>query len=492
MAHRYTLLRVLAPSLLAIVAVAAPVPTHGQNAIAFVGGTIIDGRGGPPIAAGTLVVAGGEILAVGPAGTVAVPAGARVIDATGRYLMPGMVDTNVHTSIYGTGATLDAYRDRLDLVVQEAAQLHLKHGVTTIRDSYGTLGPLLQVRDAIARGDVVGPRMMVAGNIVGWGGPCSVSYSLIRESDCDLGAQQFNDMITRGSDEDLMMLTAGELRVAFNEYLDLDPDHIRYGGSSHFTPAFIGFSPDAQRVIVAESHRRGRAVETHSTTPEALRVSILAGIDIVQHPESMDRDMPDALVSLIVERGVICALRTSPITGQPWRAFEASRQAAAAAQTGAAGRPPTRAELRLAALRTDPPIAVRRRNAQKLIRAGCNIAVGSDNYLGAAPEFRTSPKPPLQDPGVGTLHAIEGLVELGMTPSQAIVAATRNGALAARASDRFGTLEPGRLADVLVLAADPLADISNLRTIVMVMKEGVIVDHDALPTQPLWYGRGPR
>jgi imidazolonepropionase-like amidohydrolase len=77
--------------------------------------------------------------------------------------------------------------------------------------------------------------------------------------------------------------------------------------------------------------------------------------------------------------------------------------------------------------------------------------------------------------------AIEGLVELGMTPMQAIVAGTRNGAIAARGLDQFGTLEAGKRADVIVLDASPLEDIKNLRKVSTVMKDGAIVDRDHLP-----------
>jgi hypothetical protein len=131
-------------------------------------------------------------------------------------------------------------------------------------------------------------------------------------------------------------------------------------------------------------------------------------------------------------------------------------------------------------------MAIRRANAQKLIAAGCITAPATDNYLGLAPEFRRDPKPDWQEPGLGTLAAIEGLVELGMTPLQALTAATKNGAIASRALGQYGTVEPGKSADLLILAADPLADIRNIRRLELVMKEGVVIDHRALPTKPVW------
>jgi imidazolonepropionase-like amidohydrolase len=126
-------------------------------------------------------------------------------------------------------------------------------------------------------------------------------------------------------------------------------------------------------------------------------------------------------------------------------------------------------------------LEARRRNAQKLVRAGCRVTPGTDSYWAAAPELTRTPKPESQDHGIGTILAIEGLVELGMTPSQAIVAATRNGAIAARGLEEFGTIEAGKSADLVVLTADPLADIHNLQKISAVMKEGRVVDRARLP-----------
>jgi cytosine/adenosine deaminase-related metal-dependent hydrolase len=95
---------------------------------------------------------------------------------------------------------------------------------------------------------------------------------------------------------------------------------------------------------------------------------------------------------------------------------------------------------------------------------------------------------------VGSIAAIEGLVELGMTPSQAIVAATKNGARACKAADEFGTLEPGKKADLLILSDDPLVSISNIGKLEFVMKGGQILDPKTLPTDgvtPQWRSPAP-
>jgi imidazolonepropionase-like amidohydrolase len=126
---------------------------------------------------------------------------------------------------------------------------------------------------------------------------------------------------------------------------------------------------------------------------------------------------------------------------------------------------------------------MRRRNAQKLIAAGAVVTIGTDNYWAAAPEFARATKPDTQNHGIGSIIAIEGLVELGMTPAQAIVAATRNGAIASRGLQQFGTIEAGKRADLLLLAADPLADIRNLRRVSTVLRDGRVIDHATLPEQ---------
>ena len=95
-------------------------------------------------------------------------------------------------------------------------------------------------------------------------------------------------------------------------------------------------------------------------------------------------------------------------------------------------------------------------------------------------------------PGTATLSAIEGLVELGMTPAQAIVSATKNGARASQGLKDFGTIESGKYADILLLDADPITDIHNIRKLSLVIKEGRVVDRDRLPEKPIWMRTRPK
>jgi imidazolonepropionase-like amidohydrolase len=476
-----------------------------QERLAIVGATVIDGNGGEPLVGGTIVVEGGRIAEIGPSADVTPPTGATVIDGSGKFVTPGFIDTNVHLSLYGGHTperyeTLVRYHDQHEEVVLEASQLHLKVGVTTVRDSYGILPPLIAVRDAIERGDALGSRMLVAGNIVGWGGPFSLSFSLIQEGGLTLFQEQMNELVSQGAGEELMDMTLEELRVAINAYLDKGVDFVKFGGTGHFAnPTFIGFSREAQEVMVEETHARHRIAETHSTNFEGLRLSLEAGVDLVQHPEILDRhEMTDELVALFVEGDVVCSMLVNTMTGPAWKKHLEDREkeqkrlaespdALTGHQGKAKTRPRTSAERRRQEAALGEGLERRRRNAIKLTEGGCRVTLGTDNYRAAAPEFARAPKPDWQDPGSGTIYAIEGLVELGMSPSEALVAATRNGAIAAGMLDELGTLEKGKIADLLVLDANPLDDIANIRTLHRVIARGRVVDTDALPTSPVYY-----
>lgn len=512
-------------ALTALTALALPAHVFPQAAtratIAIVGGTVIDGNGGAPLADAVVLVSGERITAVGRRGSITIPAGVRTIDAAGKWIVPGFIDTNVHLSLYGGLESMARYQDRFTDLAVEGAQLQLKYGFTSVRDSYGMLQPLKEARDLINRGVVPGSRLMFAGNIVGWGGPWSYSFTGTRQQGLSLFQEQMNDAVAAGGGEELMNMTPSELRGAINRYLDQGVDFVKYGGTSHaFYPAMLGFSEAAQKAIVEEVHKRGLVAETHATSPEGLRLAIEAGVDLVQHPEATDALIGPELLTLMVQRGVICAMLENTITGKPWADFQKklkakgdsssradssrSRNASGGADTITTWMDSTVAELLLnrpsrrktaaeqAADSGDARMMFRRRNAEALIKAGCIVTIATDNYRATAPEFMRAPRSEHQQPGIGSVLALEGLVELGMTPAQAIVAATKNGALAMRMQDQLGTIEPGKLADILLLGADPLADIRNIRKLAVVMKGGVVVDLPKLPLKPVFYRPVPK
>jgi len=516
-----SVLRLLTSGLL-IVAFAAPAHAAivADSVTAIVGATVIDGNGGPPLRDAVVLITGHRITAVGSKADVKIPKGAKVITATGQFLVPGFIDTNVHMSLYARLESLARYEDRFTDIAVEGAQLQLKFGVTTVRDSYGMLKPLLEARERINRGDVPGSRLFVAGNIVGWGGPFSLTFTGTPPVNLSLFQEQMNDAVAAGAGEELMGMTPDQLRVAIDKYLDKGVDFVKYGGTSHaFYPAMLGFSEEAQKALVEEVHKRGKVAETHATSPEGLRLAIEAGVDLVQHPEMTDAPIPPDIISMMVKRGVVCSMLANNITGKPWtdlmkrlKTRTDSIKAADSTRTAAKEHPDTlrsSVDSAIAMLTRERPerartgaevsrdstierTIIKRHNAEALIKGGCIVSSSTDNYRGEAPEFERAPKAEYNFPGIGTLLSIEGLVELGMTPSQAIVAATKNGAIAVKMSDQLGTIEPGRFADLLLLTADPLADIRNIRKQVMVMKEGSIIDVRRLPLKPVFYRPVPK
>lgn len=489
-----------------------------DTTIAIVGVTLIDGNGGAPVPDAIVLIRGGTIAAVGTRATIAVPKGARVMSGAGQYLVPGFIDTNVHLSLYSGLESMARYEDRFTDIAVEGAQLQLKYGITSVRDSYGMLKPLKEARDLINRGAVPGSRVLFAGNIVGWGGPWSYTFTGTRQENLSLFQEQMNDAVAAGGGEELMNMTPGQLRVAINRYLDQGVDFVKYGGTSHaFFPAMLGFSEAAQKALVEEVHKRGKVAETHATSPEGLRLAVEAGVDLVEHPEFTDAPIPPDLIESMVKRGVICSLLANLSTGKPWQDVQKKLKAkadsiATADSVGKANllkmangdtlktwADSTIGELLIARplrARTMAEIArdsslngslIGRRNAEALIKAGCVTTPSTDNYRAQAPEFSRVPRLEHQAPGSGSILSIEGLVELGMTPGQAIVAATKNGALAMRMADRLGTIETGKVADLLLLGGDPLADIHNIRKLVAVIKDGRTVDIRRLPLKPVFY-----
>jgi imidazolonepropionase-like amidohydrolase len=455
--------------------------------------TLIDGTGAVPRTHVTVRIDNGRIVSIEAASvkTTAVNApGGETIDGTGRFLVPGFFDNNAHLTVYGQPSRRDTsakYGDRNEELALEFAQRTLKAGVTTLVDSYGVLPPSIVVRDRINQGGAAGSRLLLAGNILGWGGPFSITFSLTKDSDLSMFQEKWDDLLAQGMGEELADMTPEELRAAMNGYLDRGVDVIKYGGTSHFMrPSLIGFSPRQQAVIVEEAHKRGKPVQTHATSSEGLRLTVEAGIDLIQHPEMMSRDLPDDLIRLIVAKGVFCGMRANLFTGEAWN-HHRSQRAEVEARIAKLPVPATAAEHWRRDDMLQETLDIQRRNAVRLIAAGCKVTPATDSYLGDAPEFRRQVKTDELEPGSGTVLAIEGFVELGMTPMQALVAATANGAAAALRSKDLGTIEKGKAADLILLASDPLADIRNIETIAAVIAQGRRVDLASLPEHPIFY-----
>jgi len=496
---------------LAMALLAPPTWARQEPPVAIVGATIIDGTDANPIANGSIVIENGKIVAVGAGDAVAIPRNARRIDGRGKYVIPGLIDTNVHVSgffqselfalyAYGEEHPYEKYGYSL-----EGAQEGLKYGVTTMLDTYGPLLPLMQVRDRINRGEAVGPRLLVGGNIIGWGGPASASE---RGKQPTATETRMNDWFVQGTGVDLSAMYPDDVLKAVNRYMDLGPDFIKIGTTSHdiFPPVTLTFSPRVHESIVAAAHARGLAVEVHSGSVEGHRLAVDTAVDIITHADLVNVEFRPEFAAEICNSNTYFAPFTN-LTGTPenqrlvdqlvgadadaihrQQALTAARAKVDNADRDARDRFPVPSMNKTGAAGHSMVNAVA--NQKRLLAAGCKIVIGTDSTPMTPPGLGLPGFTPFySDMGTGTLRAIEGLVGIGMSPREALISATRRGAEAIRRSDQIGTLEAGKAADLVILADDPLRDIANIHKISDVMRGGVIVDRQALPTRPLIYHR---
>ncbi len=445
---------------------------------AIVNATIIDGTGAAAKPHAVILIQGKRIVAVGPKAEVSVPPNAHAIDASGKYVIPGLIDTNVHLILNTAPEWLGKYEGRFDQVATEAAQIELKNGVTTVFDSWGPLQPLLDVRDRIRRGEVLASRLYVAGNIVGLSGPLGRDFK--NATQLSTISPKFADRINKIWEENvgpaLLDDTPEQVRAEIHKYVARGIDFMKFAESSHLASppqSFLMFSPQVAKIIVDEGQKAGIIVETHTTNEESLRLALAAGIDMGQHCELLGaQEMPDDLIKIMIDRDFDCGVLSYR------RDHMAAVKEIWEISGGKSGWP-------------SPEVLHywQEVNIPKLIRSGVRISLATDAGT-RDPDFVSyaSTKLAQHDPTqFGEAHFLwlESMVEKGMSPMQAIVCATRNGTSAYHHLSEFGTLEPGKFADLLILDADPLQNISNVRKISSVMKEGVVVDRDRLPEHKL-------
>ena len=447
-----------------------PVAVAAQPTAVIVGATVIDGTGRPPLSDAAIVVANGRVVSVGSAATTKVPAGAAVIAARGKYVIPGMMDANVHL-VYGVSIEfLARYEGRFDEIVAEATQVALANGLTTVFDSWGPLGPLLRTRDRIAKGDIPGARLFVAGNILGLTGPFGRDFNGDAER---TASKPFVDRIDaaweEGTGPELMWLTPDSLRVAIRAYTATKMDFLKYAVSGHTSMEMLMFSPEQQRVIVEEGHRAGITVQTHTTSVESLRQAIEAGVDLMQHCSITGRvAIPDTTMALLKSGRVFCAVQ--PLT---------KARIEVAAGPIAAGYPKRVYFAELTRVQDE--------NDRRMIAAKIPVLLATDAGIMNPDEHDALSEAMKKDEStdLGRAHFLwfKAMAEKGLKPMDAILAATANIAKAYHLDRDLGTLEPGKRADLVILDGDPLADIMNVERTAMVMKDGVVVNRASLPVK---------
>ena len=470
--------------ILAALSALLSIPAHSQVR-ALTGGTVIDGNGGPPIARAVVLIDGSKITAVGPAAKVNIPEGAERIDVSGKYVVPGLMDGNVHLVPWPSWTYIEflaRYENNFDGIALEAAQIALKHGFTTVFDSMGPARPEMRVRDRINQGESVGPRIFVAGDIVGFRAVFTTRESIASASKAFQA--RINEQFELNGGPNLAWMTPDQVRVEMTKYVSEGVDFVKYGATGDGAPlnsefgqeAVLRFTPAQQRAMVEAVHAAGKVIQTHQTSAESLRIVVESGNDMAQHcAHTGPSRIAEETIQLMVKRKFYCGTQWGLLTPSQQQQMNTGSFPGSDRDNGKEG--------------MDYGVE----NAVRLIKAGVPQFVSTDAGT-IDPDVRQDFGP---DGGPGGLggHAsfigeaefinMQAMRQRGMTPMMILQAATRNVAAAYHKLDAFGTLEPGKLADILVVDADPLADEQNLRKTHLVIKEGKTVDLGSLPTAPL-------
>jgi imidazolonepropionase-like amidohydrolase len=389
---------------------------------------LIDGTGRPPVERAFVAIEGERIVAAGPVGERdrRLPHATR-LDYPGCTLLPGLVDSHVHLT-FSAGAVplkqLQADSDmRLALTGMANARAALQAGVTTVRD-LGSRGRIsLELRDAIAAGVVPGPRVLACGRpITSPRGHCHFLGGVARG--VDAVSRLAAELLEEGADAIKVMGTGGNMTE----------------GSD---PLAAQFSVAELREIVKVAGDAGRRVTVHARGVDGMRRAVEAGVQGIEHAR-----MEVAPGQWGFDDEVARAMADQGITAAPTLAasFRASQAKAAGAKVG----------LREGMV----PIPVRQQNARRLRERGVRVVVGTD--AGAA----------LARFDEAAHLEMELLVGAGWSPLDAIEAGTRGAAAAIGLLEEIGTIEPGKIADLVVVRGDPSRNISDIRHVEHIFQRG--------------------
>lgn len=399
-----------------------------SQAIALVGAHIVQLDGSEPVADGVAVIEDGRIADIGPASTTSVPGGARTIRLDGAYLIPGLMNMHVHFGLVLPGAEGARLADESDaalaLRMASNARKSLLSGVTTVRQPGDRRHVDIALKRAIERAEVPGPRLHSAGEMV------------------DITAGHG----ARGKTHD----GPYELRKAVRAEIGAGATWIKIAISGGIATQGGGIAaalmtPDEVEAVIDAAHRLGAKVTAHSGSPLATSEAVRAGIDCIEHGYFLNREV----LRQMKEAGtwyVPTILVSQPAT-RPF--FERI------------GSPPWYLE-RVESVGKDHWKAL-----QLAIEEGVRIALGTDQL----------PHEP-NDGTTATVREAEYYVQAGMTPLQALRAATIEPAAMLGVDKDLGSLETGKLADIVAVRSNPLQDISALRSIFFVMKGGEVVRND--------------
>jgi imidazolonepropionase-like amidohydrolase len=393
---------------------------------------VLDVKTGQTLREAAIVIEGDKIASVGPASAVPLAADTTVINLPTATVLPGLIDAHTHLTFNPNFGyeTLGISVPREALIGAHNARVTLEAGFTTVRNVGAHAYSDVALRDAINAGDVPGPRMLVSGPALSiTGGHCDndllpFEYHATSEGVAD-GVESVQhktrEIIKYGADLIKVCATGGVLSKGD------DPNASQY-------------TLEEMKAIVADAHRLGRKVAAHAHGAQGVIWASEAGVDSVEHGHLMN----DAAIAVLKKNGTYLVPTLYLVDWQRENAAKANLP-------------------EFAKRKMEMVSEKGKTNAKKAFEAGVKIGLGTDAAV---------------YPHGLNAHELAVYVSLGMSPLQAIQTATVNDADLLGWSDKIGTLEPGKWADIIAVDGDPLQDITVLQHVKFVMKGGEVVKND--------------
>jgi len=375
-------------------------------------GSLIDGNGGAPLKDAVLLIENNKIIAVGPAGTVKIPDEAQIVDASDKTVMPGLIDCHVHVMRNSASLEQQLFTPKAVSYYQAAENLGkmLRAGFTTTRDAGEADAG---IRQALEMGLIRGPRLRVSGKIGLSGGLMERRYPS--------GAEIVDEYAWRVCDG--VEEVRKTVRKVLSEGVDFIKVFVTGGvGAPQGNPFMTLWTLAELQVIVEEARRYGAGVMAHAEGVDGIKLALRAGVSSVEHGYVLD----DEAIDLFLETGIFL-VPTQHISTHATSGLSAAslrkKQQLLKAQEG---------------------------SLRRAHDAGVKIALGTDS-------FRADMH------GANAIELSLMMENGGLSAMEAIVAGTSSAARCCLLGDQVGALEPGKLADLLLVDGDPLADIAILR-----------------------------
>ncbi len=394
-------------------------------------GRLVDGTGSRALPKVSVLVEEDRITAIGPQGAVKAD-GAQVITAPQSTLIPGLFDLHSHMTLLlePIGGASDQSLRRDDLVATRVfkaalgARIWLQTGVTTIRHAGTGDNFAVAMKEAIADGWTPGPRVIASGALIAQTGG-----------------------VRPGNERWVVEVTgADEARRVARQQLKAGVDVLKIYGASSIgggggrligPPGWPQLTVEEMRAIVEEAHKPGRLASAHTGSAESVKNAVRAGVDWVDHADMMDDEAIDMLLE--TDTPVV------PTMAIAWSLAEFGEQMGFGKHI---------------ATKAAEVAEEAKERLRKAYQAGVRLAVGTD----------------ADNPRATVAKECELLTEIGMSPMEAIVAATQTPAEILGLSDWLGTVEVGNVADLVIVEGDPLADIRNLGKVQQVIQGGRVLE----------------